>query len=172
MLDPDVFTNYGVIRSSAVERLNGLADIIYDNYVIEKGDVMVLISNSGRNAVPVEMGMRCKKEGIYTIVITSLKVSKDMISRHPSGKKLYEFGDLVLDNCAPEGDGCMNIGGYVTGAVSNIAGMFLVDTIVTEAVKIVTEKGFKPYIFQSQNVDGYDNDAIYEHYFGRMKHMH
>ena len=171
MLDPDVLENHGVDRGSRVERISGIADVIYDSHVIEQGDIMVIISNSGRNAMPVEMAMRAKKEGIYTIAITSLKQSEKMTSRHSSGKKLYELCDLVLDNCTPPGDGCMNIGGIVTGAVSNITGFFLIDTITTEALKIVTEKGCKPYVYQSQNVDGYDNNEIYKKYFGRVKYI-
>ena len=171
MLDPDAYTGFGAERGSAIERISGIADIIYDDHVIEQGDVMLIISNSGRNALPVEMALRSQKEGIYTIGITSLRQSQQMESRHASGKKLYQLCDLVLDNCVPAGDGCLNIAGYKAGGVSNMAGIFLVETMATEALKIVTSKGFKPYVFQSQNVDGYDNDAIYRKYRGRMKHM-
>ena len=171
MLDPDTLTDFGAVRSSLLEKTNGLSDIIYDNYKIEKGDIMIITSNSGRNPMPIEMAMRCKKEGIYVVAITSLKQSSAMTSRHPSGKRLFELADCVLDNCTPSGDGCLNINGYVTGAVSSIASMFLVNTITSEALKIVTAKGFKPYVFQSQNVDGFDNDAIYRHFEGRIKHF-
>jgi uncharacterized phosphosugar-binding protein len=171
MLDPDTLTAFGAVRSSLLEKTNGLSDIIYDNYKIEKGDIMIITSNSGRNPMPIEMAMRCKKEGIYVVAITSLKQSSAMTSRHPSGKRLFELADCVLDNCTPSGDGCLNINGYVTGALSSIASMFLVNTITSEALKIVTAKGFKPYVFQSQNVDGFDNDAIYRHFEGRIKHF-
>ena len=172
MLDPDVLTSNGAVRSGALEKLPGVSDIVYDNYTAKAGDIMIVISNSGRNSMPIEMAMRAKKEGLFVIAVTSLKQSEKMISRHPSGKKLYEVADVVLDNCAPGGDGCLNINGYITGAVSSIASMFILNTITSEAIKIVTDKGFKPYIFQSQNVDGFNNDAIYEHYRGRVKHLY
>ncbi|MBR2600045.1 MAG: SIS domain-containing protein [Erysipelotrichaceae bacterium] len=172
MLDPDVLTSNGAVRSSALEKLPGVSDIVYDNYTAKAGDIMIVISNSGRNSMPIEMAMRAKKEGLFVVAVTSLKQSEKMISRHPSGKKLYEVADVVLDNCAPGGDGCLNINGYITGAVSSIASMFILNTITSEAIKIVTDKGFKPYIFQSQNVDGFNNDAIYEHYRGRVKHLY
>ncbi|MBQ6655514.1 MAG: SIS domain-containing protein [Erysipelotrichaceae bacterium] len=171
MLDPDTLTAYGAVRSSLLEKTSGISDIIYDGHKIEKGDIMIITSNSGRNSMPIEMAMRCRKEGIYVVAITSLKQSSAMTSRHPSGKRLFELADCVLDNCTPSGDGCLNINGYVTGAVSSIASMFLVNTITSEALKIVTAKGFKPYVFQSQNVDGFDNDAIYKHFEGRIKHF-
>lgn len=171
LLDPDVLTSNGAQRSGALEKLPGVADIVYDNYNIQPGDIMIVISNSGRNSMPIEMAMRCKKEGVFVVAVTSLKQSEKMASRHPSGKRLFEVADVVLDNCAPSGDGCLNINGYITGAVSSIASMFMLNTVTSEAIKIVTDKGFKPYIFQSQNVDGFDNDAIYEHYKGRAKHF-
>lgn len=171
LLDPDVLTSNGAQRSGALEKLPGVADIVYDNYNIQPGDIMIVISNSGRNSMPIEMAMRCKKEGVFVVAVTSLKQSEKMVSRHPSGKRLFEVADVVLDNCAPSGDGCLNINGYITGAVSSIASMFMLNTVTSEAIKIVTDKGFKPYIFQSQNVDGFDNDAIYEHYKGRAKHF-
>lgn len=171
MLDPDVLTSNGALRSGALEKLPGLADIVADNYDLRAGDIMIVISNSGRNAMPIEMAMRAKKDGLYVIAVTSLKQSQQMKSRHPSGKRLFEVADICLDNCSPSGDGCLNIAGYVTGAVSSIASMFLLNTITTEAIKIVTSKGFKPYILQSQNVDGFDNDAVYAHYKGRIKHI-
>jgi uncharacterized phosphosugar-binding protein len=172
MLDPDVLTSNGAVRSGALEKLPGVSDIVYDNYTAKAGDIMIVISNSGRNSMPIEMAMRAKKEGLFVVAVTSLKQSEKMISRHPSGKKLYEVADVVLDNCAPGGDGCLNINGYITGAVSSIASMFILNTITSEAIKIVTDKGFKPYIFQSQNVDGFNNDAIYAHYKGRVKHIY
>ena len=169
MLDPDVITSNGAQRSCALEKLSGLADIVFDNYKIEAGDLMIISSNSGRNAMPIEMAMRCQKEGVIAIAVTNLKQSQATTSRHSSGKKLYEFCDYVLDTCVPSGDALMDINGIKTGPASSITSMFLLNAVWTEAIKIVTEKGFKPYVFQSQNVDGFDNDAIYKKYDGRIK---
>ncbi len=171
ILDPDQLTMFGTARSGSVERLTGLADIIFDNYDINPGDIMFITSNSGRNAVPIEMAMRCRKEGIFTVAITSLKVSRQMTSRHPSGKKLYELCDVVLDNCAPEGDGCLNMEGIVTGPVSSISGMYLADTIMTGAIEKCVAEGIRPYVYQSQNVDGANNVAAHLHFKGRVKHL-
>lgn len=170
MLDPDTLTSFGAIRSGNIEKLPGLSDIIYDSYTIEAGDIMIITSNSGRNAMPIEMAMRCQKEGVYCVALTNLEQSKNTTSRHPSGKRLFECADMILDNCVPSGDALMDINGIKTGPGSSIVSMFLLDTIVCEAIRIVTEKGFKPYVFQSQNVDGFDNNAIYEKFTGRIKH--
>ncbi|MBR3264827.1 MAG: SIS domain-containing protein [Erysipelotrichaceae bacterium] len=171
MLDPDTLTSFGAERSGAMEKVCGVADVIYDSYRIETGDIMIITSNSGRNAMPIEMAMRCQKEGIYVIAMTNLEQSKNTTSRHPSGKRLFECADCVIDTCVPDGDATLNLDGIKTGPASSIVTMFLINTIVSEAIKIVQSHGKRPYVFQSQNVDGFNNDAIYEHFKGRVKHF-
>lgn len=171
LLDPDTLTAFGAQRSCAAEKLTGLSDIVYDSYKIEPGDIMVISSNSGRNAMPVEMAMRCQKEGIYVIAVTNVAQSAASISRHASGKHLYECADLILDTCGPAGDALLNIGGIQTGPASSIVSMMLLNIVASEAIRVCMQDGHKPYVFQSQNVDGFDNDAIYEHFQGRVKHF-
>lgn len=169
MLDPDASESFGIARSGAVERLCGLADIIYDNYKIEKGDIMVITSNSGRNAVPIEMAMRCRKEGIPTIAITNVAQSASSSSRHPSGKRLYEICDVVIDNCVAFGDGMIDIDGIQTGAGTSIIGMFIANILTTETVRRVKADGKKVYVYQSQNLDGANNEAAFLHFENRIK---
>ena len=171
MLDPDTLTSFGAGRSGAMEKTCGVSDVIYDSYPIEAGDIMIITSNSGRNAMPIEMAMRCQKEGVYVVAITNLEQSRNTTSRHPSGKKLYECADCVIDSCVPSGDATLDLDGIKTGPASSIVTMYLINTVVSEAIKIVLSHGKRPYVFQSQNVDGYDNNAIYQHYKGRVKHF-
>ena len=171
MLDPDTLTSFGAQRSGAMEKTSGVSDVIYDSYNIQPGDIMIITSNSGRNAMPIEMAMRCQKEGIYTIALTNLEQSRNQTSRHPSGKRLFECVDCVIDSCVPTADETLDLNGIKTGPASSIVTMFLVNTIVSEAIKIVQSHGKRPYVFQSQNVDGFNNDAIYEHFKGRVKHF-
>lgn len=169
ILDADVLTSSGARRGGAVEKLSGLADIIYDNYKIDKHDLMIIVSNSGRNALPIEMAMRCEKEGVKTVAITNLAHSKSCVSRHHSGKRLFESVDYVVDTFVPIGDGLVMIDGMLTGAASSIISMALVHTITTEAIKLCVAEGFRPMVFQSQNLDGFDNDQIYKKYEDKIK---
>ena len=176
MLDPDTVTMSGAMRNSSIERLPGMADIVWDNYSIQSGDIILIVSNSGRNAVPIEMALRAKKEGITSIALTSLEQSKQFPSRHDSGKKLYELCDYVLDNHVPSGDGLVSVGHCITGAFSSISGMILVNTIVTEAAKIALKSNIPLPILASQNIDGadstyYTNEELYEKYQNRLKHL-
>ena len=170
MLDQDVLTSNGALRSSKLEKLEGLADILWEEYRIEKGDIIIIISNSGRNALPVEMALRAKKEGIKIIAITSLTQTKEFASRHSSGKKLFEIADIVLDNKVISGDGIMKVGNDRIGAMSSINGMFIINTVVTEAMIRAEKSGIELPVYSSQNIDSFENnDKLYKKYMGRVK---
>jgi uncharacterized phosphosugar-binding protein len=171
MLDPDVLTSNGARRSGALEKLPGLADILYDQYDICTGDIMIVISNSGRNAMPIEMAMRAQKEGVKVIALTNLKQSEQITSRHPSGKRLFECADLVIDSCVPFGDAMMEVGGLPTAPGSTLSGVATINVIVNEAMMALAKEGHPLPVFASQNVDGFDNDALYDKYIGRVRHI-
>lgn len=171
ILDDLVISTSGARRGAEIERISGLADILWDKYKISSSDIMFIISNSGRNALPIEMALRAKKEGLKVICVTSMTQSPKYPSRHPSGKKLYDIADLVLDNCVAAGDGLMEIDGELTGPASSVAGIILVNSIVTEAMKLAVEKGARLPIYRSQNIDGFSNDHLYSKYENRIKHL-
>jgi len=169
ILDQDVLTSNGARRSGALEKVSGISDVIFDQYNIQAGDIMIITSNSGRNAMPIEMAMRAKKEGVYTVAMTNLKQSQKTTSRHPSGKRLFECVDCVIDSCVPEGDSMMTVGKVKTAPGSTVSGVVILNTIVNEALQILAKEGCELPVFQSQNVDGFNNDAIYAKYEDRVK---
>ncbi|MFL2600182.1 MAG: sugar isomerase domain-containing protein [Flavobacteriaceae bacterium] len=171
MLDSTTMTSEGAQRSAEIERIEGFSKVIWDQHKINKGDIIIIISNSGRNAMPIEMAMIAKKNNIPIIVITSMQQTKKYPSRHSSEKKLYEMADIVIDNCVPSGDGMFQISGSQTGAASSISGIFIVNLISTEAMQIADKKGCKLPLYHSQNIDGYSNEELYKKYGDRVKHM-
>jgi len=171
MLDENVTTQCGARKGSEMERLSGLADIIWNQYCIDSEDIIIIISNSGRNSVPVEMALRAKEEGLKVIAITSMDHTQKYESRHKSGKRLFEIADIVIDNCVPSGDGLLNFAGIKSGPGSTITGAIIVNSILTETLKILSNENIKLPVFTSQNVDGYNNDDLYDKYEGRIKHI-
>ncbi len=170
-LDSIVMTSEGARRSAEIERISGVSKVLWDQHHIKTEDLFIVISNSGRNAMPIEMGELAKANGNKVIGITSIEQSKKYPVRIEGQKKLYEIADLVLDNCVPPGDGMLQIGGELTGAASTIAGCFIVNLLATEAMKIAADKGVKLPVYYSQNIDGFDNETLYNRYKDRIKHL-
>jgi uncharacterized phosphosugar-binding protein len=142
---------------------------------VRKEDVIVLISNSGRNPLPIEIAMYCKEKGAKIIAVTNVESSKSMTSRHSSGKKLYEFADVILDNCVMDGDASVEIPGLPVkvGGTSSISAALMENVMMLEAIEIMVEKGFTPPIFMSANVDGGPefNEKLTVKYFDRLYHV-
>ncbi len=146
-------------KTMLMERMDGLAAVIFETNTIRQQDALILISNSGRNAVPIQMAMEAKKRGIFTVALTNLAHSQSVTSRDKSGKKLYELCDVVLDICGKPGDTIMTFPGknWSTGPVSTIAGSALLQALVCETMEIMIADGVDPTILQSMNLDGNDD---------------
>lgn len=164
-----------VTMTSALERVEGIGKILLTQNHVGTGDVLILHSVSGRNTVPVEMAMEAKKAGIHTICITNLDYSKNVSSRHPSGKRLFEACDLVIDNCGEKGDAAIKLDGLAEkiGPTSTAVGTALLNALVIEAVEKMIADGIVPPVLMSANIDGGDehNAKIFEEYQENIFYM-
>lgn len=142
--------------SSAIERLQGYAQVLLDNNPIQPGDVLILVSVSGRNAVPVEMAQLARERGIKVIGVTSRAYTDAFASRHPSGKKMYEFADVVLDNKVDQGDAMLKAEGVPQKfcPASGVTSTALLHALVAATVEELLARGMTPPIFLAANVDG------------------
>ena len=93
ILPPELMLSSMATKSTMIERVEGYAPALVDLYHIDEKDTLVVISNSGRNAVPVEMCMAAKAKGASVVAITSMKHSSSCTSRHSSGKRMFEVAD-------------------------------------------------------------------------------
>lgn len=142
-------------------------------YDVQPGDVVLVISNSGRNASPIEVAMEAKAAGLHVVVLTSLEMSKATTSRHPSGKKLYELGDYVLDNGGLPGDAAIDAPGfaYKVGPTSTMSGALLLNLLSMEIIEQLITAGVTPPTYVSQNADGgaAHNEALAKKYRHRIR---
>jgi len=138
------------------ERIEGLGEILLSGLPLKAGETIFVISNSGRNPEPIEVAMLARQMGLHVIVVTSLTHSMSVTSRHSSGKKLYELGEVVLDTGAPAGDASLSFKGLdvKAGAVSTVLGAALLNAVMVEAIQYILDKGGNPPVLMSANLDG------------------
>ena len=113
-----------------------------------------------------------KERNMPLIVVTSMKHTKSVSSRHESGKNLYEFGDVVIDNCGPIGDALLQVESLLMKvcSISSIAGAFIAQGLTAEIIGNLKESGITTPVFISANVDNGDdyNNALRAKYEGRI----
>ena len=144
--------------TSRLERLPGLGAELLNTVDLQASDVLLITSTSGRNAVVIDMALAAQAKGARTIAVTALSYSQGVSSRHPSGKKLMDICELVLDNGAPYGDAAVEIPGFAqkVGPLSTVTGCALANALVAETVGRLVQQGYEPPVFMSANVDGGD----------------
>ena len=144
--------------TSGMERVLGLGNQLLAGSPAQEGDVLILTSTSGRNAVTIDMALEAEIRGIKTIGLTSLAYTQGVASRHPSGKKLADLCHVVIDNCVPLGDAAVEIPGFAQkiGPLSSVTGCAIVNSIISEVVTELVHRGVDPPVFVSANLDNGD----------------
>lgn len=160
------------IMEGDVERLPGHGLAILAHYNIQPGDVIIVISNSGINHLPLEIAMKCKEIGMTVIAMTSKKHSATVEPRHPSGKRLMDLADIVIDNQVVRGDALLSLSDerFKVGPSSTILGAFIIEAVTARAAEIMLDKGYTPPLLISANAPGGDehNKTIADKYRGKL----
>lgn len=173
ILPPELMLSQMATKSTCVERMEGYGPMLVDLYEIDEKDTLMVISNSGRNAVPVEMCLAAKAKGANVIAMTSLQHTKDVTSRHSSGKKICDIADVTIDNCAVKGDAAFPVEGVAIpmGPTSDATGIAIAQAMTCVIAEKIAAAGVEPPVFVSSNVDGGDekNAWLYKKYYGYWK---
>jgi uncharacterized phosphosugar-binding protein len=162
----------GAVQSSQLERRNDYALEFLQEQDFRSGDVVFVISTSGRNPVPVDVALAAREKGAFVIGITSRAYAKSQPSRHKTGKYLFDAVDLVIDNHSVSGDAILSYENVEVpfGPTSTVVGATILNAIFAEAIKRMADSGFAPPIFLSGNIDGADghNGRLIEKYRERI----
>lgn len=142
----------GAMESSRNEKDISKMPEYWTHFDLQPADVLVVISTSGRNPVPVEVAKRAQEMGINVITLQSLEYRLQP-SRHPSGKRLEDFAKVVLNTHVPVGDGVIKIKETQCGPVSTIAGATLLNEVSVRVIELISEKNNKIPVFGSNNVE-------------------
>lgn len=157
-----------ITLTSKMERLEGYGDNIASTVPFVEDDVLIVHSVSGRNPITIEIAKAAKDKGVTVIGITNVQYSKSVTSRHSSGKKMYEYCDIVLDNHGDIGDACVQVQNVPqkVGPTSTVVGVTMMNAIFVETAKKLADKGDAIPVFASANMDGGDefNKNLFKKY--------
>lgn len=146
----------GLRQSLHLEKTLGYAEQILRNFAFGPHDVLMVISTSGIREVIVEMAEGAKRRGLPVIGVLSRAHCEQARPAHPSGKKLIDLADVVLDNGAPVGDTILPLDGSrnTTGPFSTLGGAMMMNLLRCEVAQRLVARGIEPIFLPSHQLVG------------------
>jgi uncharacterized phosphosugar-binding protein len=116
----------------------------------------LIFSHSGINNVNIDIALEAIRLGMKVVALGSVAAFKDTVTRHSSGKNLFEIADIVVDSCTPAQDASVPLKNHPdnVGPLSTMAMVTTVWMIVTTVAEILADRGVKLYIHPSHNIPG------------------
>ncbi|MBP0459967.1 SIS domain-containing protein [Streptomyces montanisoli] len=141
---------------SALERVEGLATTVLDSSPAAAGDVLVVVSLSGRNILPVEMAAHARERGLTVIGVTSVTYATETTSRNATGTFLKDHCDIVLDSKIAVGDAELTAEGVTApfAPASTVVTSALMQAVMATAAETLAARGIEPPLLRSGNIDG------------------
>lgn len=144
-----------VLNGGALEQDPTIVEDLLGLTELNPNDIFIIASNSGVNGSIVGVALAAKARGHKVVAVTSLAHTNGVKPRHPSGKRLSEVADIVIDNLAPYGDTSLQIGGGIgVGAVSSITAAFIAQLITIGVAEAIEARGKTPPVYLSANIPG------------------
>jgi uncharacterized phosphosugar-binding protein len=173
ILDPALSPARG-LELAGVERTSGRAAAVLEGEDLRPGEVVLVASNSGVNAVPVEVALGCRERGLLVVALTNLEQAKRTAPRHPSGARLHELADVVIDNRCPVGDAAVTLAsGDRVGPLTTVVGAAVVAALCARVAELLLAQGRRPPVLASQNLDARaaaeDNAELLRPYLDRVR---
>lgn len=152
----EIVGSNGQPQAMFIERVEGLAEVILANYQFGPRDMMIVFSSSGRSAVPIEIAMGARARGMKVVAVTSVAESMALGPTHPSGTRLLDHGDIVIDIGTPPGDALVTIDGLdaPVGPGSTVANTAIVNEIKVQTAARLIELGHPPTVLTAASLVG------------------
>jgi uncharacterized phosphosugar-binding protein len=170
-----VWGDMGVQQYRFLHRQQGYGTAILEAHRPDPEDSLILFSHSGINPVILDMALTAKERGLSLVGVTSRPHSSAVESRHPSGRRLYEVADVVIDTGAPLGDAVVHVDGLdePVSAVSTVLVVAVVQALVAETASLLVARGETPHVEVNLNLPREQsarehNDAGYEQLWQRL----
>lgn len=174
IVEPFTTFESGALAGTQFERTSGLAARILDRYDLRSEDTLVVFSNSGVNALPVEVTQLARERGVRTVAVSS-KAYAGQVSRDKGVSSLFEVADVAIDNHVVPGDAVLALADarYRMGSLSTITGAFIWNVLISESAALLIERGIDPPVYISSNMpDATENNrALVARYHHRIRHL-
>ena len=160
------------VLSGSLEREPWMVDELMATVPVSDDDIFIIASNSGVNGSIVGTALWAKERGHRVIAVTSMEHTMRVQPKHPSGERLCEVADVVIDNLAPYGDTTLEVAdGIGAGAVSSITAAYIAQLLTLGVARTIAERGETPPMYISANIPGGDehNSVLEDHYRGRIR---
>ncbi|MFF4825019.1 SIS domain-containing protein [Streptomyces sp. NPDC001312] len=161
---------------SALERVDGLATAVLDSSPLRSGDALIVVSLSGRNALPVEMAVHARALGVRVVGVTSVAYATGTTSRNASGTFLKDHCDIVLDSKIGVGDAELTLDTVAApfAPASTVVTSALLQAVMATTAAVLADRGIEPPLLRSGNVDGGHewNGRIFDRYADRIFYRH
>lgn len=167
-----------------IENLPGYGTKLMERYERQyrllPGEVIIVVSNSGKNGSPIDVALYAKRKGLTVVAVTCLAMSRSIQSQHPCGKRLFEIADYVLDNGGVPGDALVEVppndrlngGAYDlrVGPTSTLVGCSVLNWLVLAVIDWLRAQGHSLPVLKSQNLPGAieHNRKLASRYHGRL----
>lgn len=152
VLKPRYMLHEGAVQSTQLERESGHVGDVLFGYDLDAGrDCMLVVSNSGANALPIEVASTARQRGLPVLAITSREYARAV---HRPGPRLHDIADVVIDNHCPPGDALVHLRDDLppAGPASTVVGLALLNSVVVEACALQLASGERPEVFLSANM--------------------
>ena len=162
------------LTGAELERDGSVVDELLAITELHPEDAFIIASNSGVNSSIVGMALAVKERGHPLIAVTSLEHTDAVTPKHPSGKRLSEIADVVIDNLAPFGDATLDLPGDIgVGSVSSITAAYIAQALTIGITARIIDAGDTPPVYISANIPGGDehNSSLQDRYGTRIKSL-
>lgn len=173
IIEPFTTFESGAIAGTQFERTSGLAERILNRYTLQPEDTLVVFSNSGVNALPVEVTQLAQTRGVRTVAVSS-KAYAGQVSKQKGVPSLFDIADVAIDNHVVPGDAALALGErYRMGSLSTMTGAFIWNVLISESAALLLERGIDPPVYISSNMpDATENNrALVDRYRHRIRHL-
>jgi len=165
----------GLRQAMFLEKVDGFGRVILQQFKLHAGDAFLIFSSTGINGVVIEVALYAKAMGLPVVAVTSVDHGRSTESRHPSGRKLVEVADIVIDNGSLAGDAAVSIDGlpFKVGPTSSIGAIAVVNMLKSRTAERLVALGVPPVVLTSPHFVGQTAGAeqlerVYEEYFRRV----